>query len=267
MLGTPRGPGPHVPQLGGHLEGRGVPGPAGQAGPPGQGDADGGARGGPVPLPIPLPLPFPLPLLLRRPQLLEQPDALGLRRRYLGAGGGSARGQRHVRTRPPLPRCHHEGRTAGTPRGERRREGQDSRGDRGGRGGRAHPVSARSSREEQPPPGADGRHGGTPPLPAPAGSRAALRGRDQSAKSPPIGGAKARESAQKGGDNVESPPRRAGLSSWVPPPARCGGRVVSGSPRRGRVGLARPWRNPAGGTEPSTNRGERVTLPALLQPR
>lgn len=90
MQGAPGGRVRAVPQLRGHLEGGGLPGSAGQAASPGQGDADGGPRAGPGAGP------GSIPLLLLRPQLLEEPEALGEAAvrpgdlRTAGKGRGSA---------------------------------------------------------------------------------------------------------------------------------------------------------------------------------
>lgn len=155
-----------IPQLRGHLEGGGLQGPAGQAAPPGQDDSDGGPRRGAA---TPCPGPGLIPLLLRRPQLLEEPEALrevGVRPGNLGRGQGSTWGQREPgplrSARVPVGRGGQGGRR-GMGRGGGVEEGQDAGVPEGGGGGgraRAHPVSARGSREEQPPRGPGGRHGG-----------------------------------------------------------------------------------------------------------
>lgn len=85
-VGIPRA----VPELRGHLERGGLLGPAGQAAPAGQRDADRGPRReaaapGPAAGPNSIPIPVP-PLRRRRPQPLEEPEALGVRPGHLGTG-------------------------------------------------------------------------------------------------------------------------------------------------------------------------------------
>lgn len=88
-----------VPQLLGHLPRGGLQGPAMQAAPPGQGDADGGPHWGAPPVGI-APSP-PLPGIL---ELLEKPQPLGDLGLWGEPGGGGGQGDGGApRWGPPHP--------------------------------------------------------------------------------------------------------------------------------------------------------------------